>query len=169
MSERKRGIVLQPGEGTAVGNPVGGALTFKVRSEDTDGVLAAFESVAAPGEGPPLHTHADEDEIWYALEGTFRVRLEDDVRDAPAGTFVFIPRRAVHTWQNVGETPGRVLVIFTPGGFERFFERFAREAGDAPAEAFGRIGGEIGMSVVGPPLRESHPLPAAAGTATNET
>ncbi len=149
--------------------PVGGALTFKVRGEDTDGLLTAFESVAAPGEGPPLHAHANEDEVWYALEGTFRVRLDDDVREAPAGTFVFIPRGVVHTWQNVAGTPGRVLVVFTPAGFEHFFERFAHEAGDAPAEAFRRIGGEIGMRVVGPPLRQSHPLPAAAGTATNET
>jgi hypothetical protein len=31
--------------------------------------------------------HLREDEILYTLEGTFRVRLDHDVRDAPAGTF----------------------------------------------------------------------------------
>jgi mannose-6-phosphate isomerase-like protein (cupin superfamily) len=81
-----------------VENPVGGPLTFKLRGAETNGTLAAFESIVRPGEGPPLHVHLNEDEIWHALEGTFRVRLTDDVRDAPAGSFVFIPRGVAYTW-----------------------------------------------------------------------
>ena len=68
-------VFLAPGEGAAVKNPVGGPLTFKIRGAQTNGALTAFESVAAPGEGPPLHLHEHEDEIWYALEGTFRMNL----------------------------------------------------------------------------------------------
>ncbi|HSS72477.1 MAG TPA: hypothetical protein VLK53_02820 [Gaiellaceae bacterium] len=46
-----------------------------------------------------------------------------------------------------------------PAGFERFFELFAQIPPDAsPAEEFRRIGEEIGMAVVGPPLAESDPL-----------
>ena len=66
-----RSVFLAPGEGAVVKNPVGGPLTFKIRGAQTNGALTAFESVAAPGEGPPLHLHEHEDEIWYALEGTF--------------------------------------------------------------------------------------------------
>ncbi len=138
---------------------MGGPLIFKVTGEQTGGTLAAFESVAAPGEGPPLHRHENEDEIWYALEGTFRVRLGEQVRAAPAGTFLFIPRQAIHTWQNVGREPARLLVIVAPAGFERFFERFADVAADvSPAAAFRTLGAEVGMIVVGPPLSESHPM-----------
>lgn len=152
-------VFLGPGEGTAVENPQGGPLTFKIRGEQTDGALVAFESVVAPGEGPPLHLHETEDEIWYALEGSFRVRLDDEVRDAPTGTFVFIPKRAIHTWQNIGREPARLLVVVTPAGLERFFERFAVLPADvSPVEEFRRLGAEVGMTVVGPPLRDSHPL-----------
>lgn len=153
-------VFLGPGEGLAIGRtPVGGSLTFKVRGEQTGGALAAFESVAAPGEGPPLHRHENEDEIWYALDGSFRVRLGDEVRAAPAGTFLFIPKQAVHTWQNVGREPARLLVIVVPAGLERFFERFADVPADAsPAAAFRTLGAEFGMIVVGPPLSESHPI-----------
>jgi mannose-6-phosphate isomerase-like protein (cupin superfamily) len=77
-------IHLSPGEGDVVTNPLGGPLTFKLRGEQTNGLLAAFESVAGQGEGPPLHVHRIEDEIVYVLEGTLRMKLGDDLRSAPA-------------------------------------------------------------------------------------
>jgi hypothetical protein len=78
------------------------------------------------------------------------------VRPVSAGTFVFIPREVVHTWQNIGDAPARILAILMPAGLERFFERFATlPAGASPAEEFGRRGGEAGMI---PPLRHSDPL-----------
>ena len=154
-----RGVILGPGEGASVPNPVGGKLTFKIGSADTDGALTAFESIAAPGEGPPLHIHVNDDEIFYALEGSFRFKLDGELRDAPAGTLAFIPKGVEHTWQNVGDEPARLLIVTAPAGFERFFELFAQIPADAsPADEFRRIGEEIGMPVVGPPLAESDPL-----------
>ena len=101
------------------------ALTFKARGEQTNGALTLFENVIAPGDGPPLHTHADEDESWYVLQGALRFRLGDDIADAPAGAFVFVPRGTPHCFQNAGAQPARIIVMFTPSGMERFFDRFA--------------------------------------------
>jgi quercetin dioxygenase-like cupin family protein len=152
-------IICAPGEGVTVQNPVGGPLTFKVRGSQTNGALTVFETTAAPGEGPPLHVHANEDEVLYTLEGTLRFRLGDEVSAAPAGAFAFIPRGVPHTWQNVGEAPARMLVIFTPAGMERFFDRFAELPDDVSApEAFRTIGSQVGMDVVGPPLAQSESL-----------
>jgi quercetin dioxygenase-like cupin family protein len=152
-------VSVGPGEGTLVRGPVGGPLTFKVRGEQTDGRLTALENVIPPGEGPPLHRHASEDETWQVLEGELRFRLGDDIRRAPAGTFVFVPRGVPHCFQNVGNDPARILVIFTPSGMERFFERFATLPEEADLrEAFRSVGAEVGMDVVGPPLAHSHPV-----------
>ena len=74
-----RTFALAPGEGTSVENPTGGVTTFKAISEQTAGGLTAIEGVSAPGEGPPLHVHGEQDEFIYTLDGTFRVRLGDDV------------------------------------------------------------------------------------------
>src|SRR6187401_2820746 len=89
-------VNVRPGDGTTVRGPVGGPLTFKVRGEQSDGRLTALENVIPPGEGPPLHRHANEDETWQVLEGELRFRLGDDIRRAPAGTFVFVPRGVPH-------------------------------------------------------------------------
>jgi quercetin dioxygenase-like cupin family protein len=127
-----------------------------VRGEQTNGALTAFENVIAPGDGPPLHVHAAEDESWYVLEGDLRFRLGTQIAAAPAGSFVFVPRGTPHCFQNVGAQPARILVLFTPSGMERFFDRFAAlPAGPVDRDAFRRIGSEVGMDVVGPPLGAS--------------
>jgi hypothetical protein len=98
------------------------------------------------------------------LDGTFRLRLRDEVVPAPHGSFVFIPREVPHTWQNVGERPGRLLGAFVPAALKEFFKRFAalpRE--DATVDAFRTLAKEAGMVVVGPPLAQSHPLSETAG------
>ena len=154
-------IGRQPGEGETIRNPVGGPLTFKVRAEQTNGALTVVESIAPPGEGPPLHVHADEDEALYTLDGTLRFRMEDEVQTAPTGAFAFIPRGTAHAWQNIGDAPARLLVIFTPAaaGVERFFERFAELPEDELGlEAFRRLASEADTDMVGPPLAVSHPL-----------
>jgi hypothetical protein len=48
------------------------------------------------------------------LHGTETLRLT-------AGGFAFVPRGTLHRFANVAVTPSRVLIGFTPGGFEQFF------------------------------------------------
>jgi quercetin dioxygenase-like cupin family protein len=159
MLEAARPLVVAPGEGPTVQGPAGGPLTFKARGEQTGGALTIVENVIAPGDGPPEHTHANEDEWWHVIEGDLRFKLGDELSLAPAGSFVFVPRGVAHAFQNVGDGPARILVSFTPSGMERFFDEFA-ELPDGPIdrEAFARIGSKVGMQVVGPPLAVSHPL-----------
>jgi len=154
-----RPVVVGPGSGATIQGPAGGPLTFKVRAAQTGGTLTAFENVIAPGDGPPLHTHATEDESWRILEGRLRFKLGDAISEAPQGSFVFVPRGVPHCFQNTGDTPARILVLFTPGGMEAFFDRFAElPAGPVDPGVFARLGQEAGMEVVGPPLAVSDPL-----------
>ena len=147
-------IVHGPGDGPTLDSP-GGQLTYKARGGDTGGALTVFESVAAPGHGPPVHRHMDADEFLYVLEGELTFALEEAVHPAPAGTFVFIPKGATHTWQNRGDEPAQFLVFFAPAapGMESFFERSAELPGDRRlADGFARFANDAGMEVLGPPL-----------------
>jgi quercetin dioxygenase-like cupin family protein len=150
-------VFQRPGEGGTVDNPLGADVVFKARGEQTDGTLTAFETLVGPGDGPPLHTHANEGESVYVLDGEMRFKLRDEIQAAPAGSFVFIPRGAPHTWQNVGDGPARILIHFTPSGMERFFDGFAALEAPGPA-AFETVGAEVGVGVVGPPLAQSDPV-----------
>lgn len=152
-------VAVARGGGVSVENPVGGAITFKLTSDESGGTLTAIETTAAPGEGPPLHVHRDEDELIYVLDGRYRIKLADDMIDAPAGSFVFIPRGTPHTWQNIGDTPARFFATVMPAAtrFEQFFMRYAalppEERGQ---EAFARLARDTqAMEVLGPPLAQS--------------
>ena len=159
MPEPLHAFCVGPREGATIEGPAGGPLTFKARGEQTGGALTAFENVIAPGDGPPLHTHRDEDESWYVLEGALRFRLGADLAQAPQGSFVFVPRGVAHAFQNVSDTPARILVSFTPAGMERFFDAFG-ELGPGPIDpsVFAVLGRDVGMEIVGPPLAVSDPL-----------
>jgi quercetin dioxygenase-like cupin family protein len=150
-------IFEAPQGGMVVVNPLGGDAVFKVRGGESDGRMTVFETVVRPGEGPPLHIHANEEETLYVLAGEVRFKLGDEIRTGGAGAFAFIPRGAPHTWQAVGDVPVRMLIHFSPAGMERFFEEFA-ESKTPGTDAFASIGGRTGMAVVGPPLAQSDPL-----------
>ena len=151
MATQPQPFALGPGEGETVEGPAGGPLTFKVRGERSGGALLALENVIAPGDGPPLHRHEREDEAWYVIEGDLRFQLGEEIAAAPAGSFVFVPRGTPHCFQNAGGSPARILVLFTPAGMEGFFDRFA-ELSEPDPSAFVRLGSEVGMEVLGPPL-----------------
>ncbi len=138
---------------------MGGPTIIKARTETTAGSLTLLENVIPSLQGPPLHVHAREDEAWYVLTGHFRFRADDDLLDAPAGSFVFVPRGTRHCFQNISGEDGRILVLFTPSGMERFFEEHAKvPAGPVDPATYRAIANANWMDVAGPPLAESDPL-----------
>lgn len=159
MNDRPQAFVVAPGGGTVIRGPVGGPTRIMARSESTDGSFTFLENIIPPQEGPPLHVHGREDEMWYVLEGHFRFRADERLLDAPAGSFVFVPRGTRHCFQNVSDAPARILVMFTPAGMEAFFEAHAAlPPGPVDPETYRAIAEAVGMSVAGPPLSVSDPL-----------
>lgn len=110
QSDNSRVVVRPPGAG------------FKVISKDTSGAYSLAENRRDPGSGVDPHTHSIEDESFYVVEGQFTFQIGERSVDAPAGTFVFGPRGVRHSYKNTGTTPGRLLVLSSPAGFEKFLE-----------------------------------------------
>ncbi|MGH3853012.1 MAG: cupin domain-containing protein [Pseudonocardiaceae bacterium] len=146
-------FVVLPGEGETVRGPAGGPTTVKARAETTGGTVTALENVVAPGQGPSLHLHIREDEMYYVLEGLLHFQAGACTFDAPTGSFVFIPRGTPHYFQNVGKDPARILVMFTPAGMERFFEgQAALPPGSPDPAAYRAIADSAWMEILGPPM-----------------
>ncbi len=146
-------IVLGPGEGKIIPVP-GHKVTLKVVGADTDGAYSLAE-VELVGDGPPQHIHKAEDEAFYVLEGEIKVLVGERTITATAGSFVVIPRGTVHAFSRVGQESAKVLAIFTPAGFEKFFDEAVdldvtdTEAYVAKANALAE---KYNMEIVGPPL-----------------
>jgi quercetin dioxygenase-like cupin family protein len=146
---------LGPEEGVAVENPVS-VLTFKATTGQTGGAMTVFDTVVAPGEGPPLHVHIEQDEFIYVLDGSLTVRLGDELIGAKSGSFVFIARGTPHTWKNVGDVRASFCAGFVPAApaFEEWFMRYAElPVGVRGAEALARLAAETKpFELLGPPL-----------------
>ncbi len=102
---------LAPSRFVGLGNHRG---HFLASGDDTQGALILSNLEVDPQGGPQPHLHRREDEAFYILEGTFRIRLGDEITEAGPGDFVFAPRGAVHCWSNVGEAPAYALVLIAP-------------------------------------------------------
>ena len=116
-------------EGASYWGP-GDLYTFLVTGEESGGAYFSMLAVVPPLGGPPPHTHRDEDETFYVLEGASTFRLGDEQVVAGPGAFVNVPRGVVHNFRNLGDEPLRMILTFTPAGIERFFEETLERAYD---------------------------------------
>ena len=123
------GYAVAAGEGERIWI-VGDTMTLKATSERTGGSLMLLENLTAPGGGPPPHVHTREDEFFYVIDGSFEIRIGDEVHPVGPGGFAYVPRGTVHNFRNTAGLPSRILVGFTPGGMEGFF----RESGRPPTD-----------------------------------
>jgi quercetin dioxygenase-like cupin family protein len=121
------------GEGPSFWGP-GDLYTFLVTGEESGGAYFSMLAVVPPGGGPPPHTHRDEDETFYVLEGTPTFRLGDERVVAGPGSFVNVPKGTLHCFRNLSDEPVRMILTFTPAGIERFFEETLERAYDLTQE-----------------------------------
>ena len=108
-----------------------------LRSEQTDGWVSVIENTVPGWEVPPLHHH-DLDEAFYVLDGEPTFRRGDELARAGRGALVFAPRNRDYTLANPSGAEARCVLVCTPAGFKRYFDRLAAEqAGvDPPPEVF---------------------------------
>ncbi len=156
MNQRKAFVVEREASRTAEPLRIlGDAIHVKLSGDDTDRAYAMMEDTTEPQDGPPLHRHKREDESFYVLEGHYRFSVDGQEIKAGPGAFVHAPRGTVHTFQNIGQTAGRILVTVQPAGLEVFFaDLSAATAGmtEPDMKVIIPIFEKHGLEVLGPPL-----------------
>ena len=121
-------ILLPRGEGRSYW-VLGDLYTFKATGRETAGAYCLIEQEVGPQSGPPPHVHHAEEEAFYVLEGRFSFLCGEEERVLEKGGFAHIPRGMRHTFRNLGDSKGRLLVSITPAGFEEFFFEIGSPAG----------------------------------------
>ena len=114
-------ILTSPDGGKPV-NVLGIPMVIRIPGRDTGGVVSVVESHDVPGGGPPPHIHRREDETFQVLEGDYEFTVAGKTFIAGKGATIFAPRGIPHTYRYLGQTPGRLMCVITPAGFEGFFE-----------------------------------------------
>ncbi|HSY18887.1 MAG TPA: cupin domain-containing protein [Candidatus Acidoferrales bacterium] len=90
-------------------------IRFLLESKDSDGQLAMFEfTVPASVKVPAPHSHAHYDETIYGLEGVMTFTVNGWPVDIAPGDSCFIPRGAVHGFNNLQPAAAKALAVVTP-------------------------------------------------------
>ncbi len=143
--------VVRHGEGRVLLQGPLGATLLAGATETGGGVAFVVHPLAPRALGSPVHTHRDEDEWSFVLEGTVGVQLGDRAFEAGPGDLVLKPRGVPHAFWNPADTPARLLEVITPGGFETYFARIGEllTAGGPPPDldALGALASEYGLDV----------------------
>jgi quercetin dioxygenase-like cupin family protein len=125
-------------------------LDFKVAMQDNSDLFVLENTFRAKG-GPPRHLHYDQDELFYCIEGEFIVEVgQERIRLRP-GDSLLAPRKVPHVWAYVGDTFGKILIVFTPAGKMEAFFREVTKADAMPPQDPG-LWRAHGMELLGPPL-----------------
>ena len=88
---------------------------FLLEGKDTNGQLAVFEFTVPAGAKVPMpHYHERYDETIYGLEGVMTFTINGQPTDIAPGQSCFIPRGAVHGFNNVKQASAKALAVVTP-------------------------------------------------------
>jgi quercetin dioxygenase-like cupin family protein len=118
------------------------------------GGMGIFELTVPPGaQVPPPHSHTNNEECAYCLEGTLTYSVDGSVRELTPGEFMHTPRGSVHQFKNVGHETARALIVLTPDIGPQYFRDIAAvvNAGGPPdAARLAEIMTEYGLVLAKP-------------------
>ena len=88
---------------------------FLLEAADTNGSMSMLEFMVPAGAKVPLpHFHKHDDETIYGLEGVITFTVNGKPVDIAPGESYFIPRGAVHGFNNLKQVNAKALAIVTP-------------------------------------------------------
>ncbi len=147
--------LLDPDGGQHFKPSPGEDVFFKMSGDETDGMLDYFEIRVGYLEGPPLHVHSVQHETFHVLEGELTVKVGDELVEAKAGDFLFIPKGTVHTYVNLKHERARAVGNLTPGGFDKFvaeLNAYQKSASPPDPKIVAEISAKHHQVFSGPPL-----------------
>jgi len=149
-------IALEEGNGLKLNSGPGRDLIFKVTGEDTGGSLDYFIVQVAPKNGPPLHGHHLQEETIHILKGHFKIRIGDEIFYLTEGGFAYLPSKVPHTFLNLTDETGELIVVYTPGGGHHFYEELGplTRNGHPDKAVVAQVFEKYGMTLLGPPLSQ---------------
>lgn len=88
--------------------------------------LGMFELTVPPGSNvPPPHSHSNNEECVYVLEGTLRYSVGTETRDLTTGQTMSTPRGTVHAFSNPFSETARALIVLSPDIGAQYFRDVA--------------------------------------------
>jgi quercetin dioxygenase-like cupin family protein len=90
------------------------SIRYLIDGSQTDS-MGMFELTVQPGANvPPPHSHTNNEEIVYVVEGALRYSVGADTRDLHPGESMHTPKGIVHAFSNPFPDTARALIVLSP-------------------------------------------------------
>lgn len=111
----------------------GGNIFIKVGGATGSNNLAMGTQQVMVGTGIPIHRHFQMDEVFYVLEGSGILTLDDVDHSFERGTSTFIPK---NTWHGFSNPDHELLLLWvvSPAGLDGFFRETCSPPGVSPKQ-----------------------------------
>jgi len=128
-------LYLAPGDGETA-SARGTEVVFKATGERAAGGPTVIEFIGAPSFSTGDHVHSTIEEIFYVLDGEFKIRAGEWTGLVGPGGCVRVPPGTAHGFGNPGDSPATLLLIISPAAVhENYFrELFAILANPGPPD-----------------------------------
>ncbi|MEV5238107.1 cupin domain-containing protein [Streptomyces cinnamoneus] len=91
-------------------------MTLLADSDTTGGLLTSYRSTFAKGAvGAPAHFHTRAAEMFYVIDGSLQVLVDQEIKVLNAGDFLLVPPHTPHAFAAAPGCEADVLFTFTPG------------------------------------------------------
>lgn len=107
---------------------------IKLASDESSRQMSVVTVDLPPGGFVPPHTHADEEEGYYVLDGEMKMFLGAELVELKAGDFVHVPEQTVHGYRNDSSRPCRFLAWTVGGPIDRFFIEMSENVREIPQD-----------------------------------
>ena len=88
--------------------------------------IGLFELTVPPDSNvPPPHSHSNNEECVYVLEGTLRYTVGGETRDLRPGQSMSTPKGVVHAFSNPFTETARALIVQSPDIGAQYFKDVA--------------------------------------------
>ncbi|MFF7449594.1 MULTISPECIES: cupin domain-containing protein [unclassified Streptomyces] len=108
-------VVTRAAEAEKTSDP-SSEMSLLADSETTGGLLTSYRSTFAEGAvGAPAHFHTRAAEMFFVIDGSLRVLLDETITVLSAGDFLLVPPHTPHAFTAAPGCTADVLFTFTPG------------------------------------------------------
>ncbi|ARZ66171.1 cupin domain-containing protein [Streptomyces sp. HU2014] len=91
-------------------------MTLLADSDTTGGLLTSYRSHFAEGAvGAPAHFHTRAAELFFVIDGSLRVLVDEEIVVLNAGDSLVVPPHTPHAFAAAPGSEADVLFVFTPG------------------------------------------------------